>query len=58
MAVPDWPVAPGVRRTIRVARHEVYAPEARMIRVDAGGEIEDRARASSSSGARTTRADA
>ncbi len=40
VSVPDWPVAPGVRRTIRVARHEVYAPGARTIRVDAGGETE------------------
>ncbi|MGZ5426878.1 MAG: M12 family metallo-peptidase, partial [Thermoanaerobaculia bacterium] len=36
--VADWPVAPGIRRAVRLARHEIYAPGARMVRVDAGGE--------------------
>jgi hypothetical protein len=40
IALQDWPVAPGVRRAVRLARHEVYAPGARMIRVDAGGETD------------------
>ncbi len=31
LSVPDWPVDVGVRRTIRVARHEVYAPGARIV---------------------------
>src|SRR5512132_3080444 len=32
--VADWPVAPGVRRAVRLARHEIYAPGARMLRVE------------------------
>ncbi len=36
--VAEWPAAPGVRRSVRLARHEIYAPGARMLRVDAGGE--------------------
>lgn len=40
ISISEWPVAPGVRRDVRVARHEVYAPGARMIRVDGGGETD------------------
>ncbi len=36
--VEDWPVAPGIRRAVHLARHEIYAPGARMVQVDAGGE--------------------
>ncbi len=36
--VGDWPAAPGVRRSVHLARHEIYAPGARMLRVDAEGE--------------------
>ncbi len=32
--ITDWPVAPGERRNIVVARHEIYAPGARMLRVE------------------------
>ncbi len=40
VSVTGWPVAPGVRRTVRVARHEIYAPGARMIQVDGNGETD------------------
>ncbi|MCM3875474.1 MAG: zinc-dependent metalloprotease, partial [Thermoanaerobaculia bacterium] len=40
VSVLEWPVAPGVRRAVRVARHEIYAPGARMIRVDGNGETD------------------
>ncbi len=57
LSIADWPVAPGVRRTIRVARHEVYAPGARD---DPRGRRRRDGRAAlasrRSSGARTTRA--
>ncbi len=33
----DWPVAPGVRRDVVLARHELYAPGARVLQVDAAG---------------------
>jgi Metallo-peptidase family M12/IPT/TIG domain len=32
--IAGWPVAPGVRRDVVVARHEIYAPGARVLRVD------------------------
>src|SRR5664279_1230820 len=40
LSLLEWPVAPGVRRAVRVARHEIYAPGARMIRVDGNGETD------------------
>ena len=39
-AVLDWPFAPGVRRAVRVERHEVWAEGAKVFRVDAGGRTE------------------
>src|SRR6266699_2333824 len=27
--IDDWPVAPGLRRTLVMARHDVYAPDGR-----------------------------
>jgi uncharacterized repeat protein (TIGR01451 family) len=36
----DWPVAPGDRRTVEITRHDVYAPDARVIAIGAGGERE------------------
>jgi Metallo-peptidase family M12/IPT/TIG domain len=36
----DWPVAPGRRRTLVVTRHDVYAPDARIVAVDRGREVE------------------
>jgi uncharacterized repeat protein (TIGR01451 family) len=38
--IADWPVAPGDRRTVEVARHDVYAPDARIVAIGAGGEAE------------------
>jgi hypothetical protein len=35
--IADWPVAPGIRRDVRIARHELYAPGARVLQVDAAG---------------------
>jgi hypothetical protein len=35
--IADWPVAPGARRDVLIARHEIYAPGARVLRVDAAG---------------------
>src|SRR5262245_34607154 len=32
--VADWPVAPGLRVDVLLARREVYSPEARIFRVD------------------------
>ncbi|HQQ77857.1 MAG TPA: M12 family metallo-peptidase [Thermoanaerobaculia bacterium] len=40
VAVLDWPFAPGVRRAVRVERHEVWADGAKVFRVDAGGRTE------------------
>jgi hypothetical protein len=36
----DWPVAPGVRRTVVVTRHDVYAPDAKIVAIDGGKEVE------------------
>jgi hypothetical protein len=36
----DWPVAAGVRADVRLTRHEVYAPEARIFVVHASGPVE------------------
>jgi Metallo-peptidase family M12/IPT/TIG domain len=38
--IEDWPVAPGLRRTLVVARHEVYAPDTRIVAIDEGREVE------------------
>jgi hypothetical protein len=35
--IADWPVAPGVRRDVILARHEIYAPGARIFEVGAAG---------------------
>ncbi len=40
LRIDDWPVAPGLRRTVVVARHEVYAPDARIVAIDHGREVE------------------
>src|SRR5215470_17697669 len=32
LAVADWPVAPESRRDVVLTRHEVYAPDARILR--------------------------
>lgn len=38
--IDDWPVAPGLRRALVVARHDVYAPDARIVAVDHGREVD------------------
>lgn len=38
--VADWPVAPGDRRTVEVTRHDVYAPDARIVAIGRDGEAE------------------
>src|SRR5437773_6049394 len=38
--IDDWPVAPGLRRTLVLARHDVYAPDARIVAIDHGREVE------------------
>ena len=35
--IAAWPVAPGARQDVLITRHEIYAPGARVLRVDAGG---------------------
>ncbi|MCM3877294.1 MAG: zinc-dependent metalloprotease [Thermoanaerobaculia bacterium] len=39
-SVADWPVAPGVRRAVRLTRHEIWADGAKVFRVDASGRTE------------------
>jgi hypothetical protein len=36
----DWPVAPAIRRPVVLTRHDVYAPDARLVATVAGREIE------------------
>jgi hypothetical protein len=36
----DWPVAPGDRRTVELARHDVYADGARIVAIGKDGEVE------------------
>lgn len=36
----DWPVAPGVRRPVILSRFDVYAPDARIVRIVNGREID------------------
>ncbi len=40
LRIDGWPVAPGLRRALVVARHEVYAPDARIVAIDRGRETE------------------
>lgn len=40
LRIDDWPVAPSVRQTVAVTRHEVYAPDARLVAIEAGLETE------------------
>jgi hypothetical protein len=35
--ISGWPVAVGARKDVVITRHEIYAPGARVLRVDAGG---------------------
>jgi hypothetical protein len=36
----DWPVAPSERQTVLVTRHDVYAPDARLVKIEAGRDVE------------------
>jgi IPT/TIG domain/Metallo-peptidase family M12 len=38
--IEDWPVAPGARRTVVVAHHDIYAPDAKIVAIDGGREVE------------------
>ena len=38
--IDDWPVAPGVRRALVLARHDVYSPDARIVAIEHGREVE------------------
>ena len=38
--VADWPVAPGVRADVLFTRRDIYAPDARILRVDGSGTTE------------------
>ncbi len=38
--IEDWPVAPGVRRAVVVTRHDVYAPDAKIVATLGGKEVE------------------
>jgi hypothetical protein len=38
--VADWPVAPGLRRAMSLTRHEIWAEDAKVYRVDALGRTE------------------
>jgi len=38
--IDDWPVAPGLRRSVVLARRDVYAPEARIVALVGGREVE------------------
>jgi hypothetical protein len=36
----SWPVTPDVKRTLKVTRYDVYAPEAKVLKVERGGAVE------------------
>ncbi|HEX6900071.1 MAG TPA: M12 family metallo-peptidase [Thermoanaerobaculia bacterium] len=38
--VADWPVAPGTRQEVELARYEVYAPDARIVKIEGGRAVE------------------
>ena len=40
LRVTDWPVAPETRRDVVLTRHEIYAPDAKIYRVDGKGRTE------------------
>jgi Metallo-peptidase family M12/IPT/TIG domain len=35
--IADWPVSPGARRDVLIARHEIYAPDARILEITPSG---------------------
>jgi hypothetical protein len=36
----DWPIAPGVRRSVVLTRRDIYAPDARIVKIDGDREVE------------------
>ncbi|MEP6639987.1 MAG: hypothetical protein ABJC39_11600, partial [Chloroflexota bacterium] len=40
LRIGDWPVAPGDRRTVSLTRHDVYAPDARIVMMVGEHEVE------------------
>jgi len=40
LAVADWPVAPGVYQEIELTRFDVYAPDARVVRIERGKAVD------------------
>lgn len=40
LSVADWPVSPGERASVVLRRFDVYAPDARIVVIDGGREIE------------------
>jgi Metallo-peptidase family M12/IPT/TIG domain len=40
LRIESWPVAAGERRAVVLTRHEVYAPDARIVAIDNGREVE------------------
>lgn len=40
LPVADWPVAPGIRREVELVRFDVYAPGARIVKIEGGEAIE------------------
>ena len=40
LAVDSWPIAPGVRQSVELVRFDVYAPDARIVKIEGGQEVE------------------
>jgi hypothetical protein len=40
LPVADWPTAPGVRQEVELARFDVYAPDARIVRMEGNRAVE------------------
>lgn len=40
LRIAEWPVSPGVRLTVTLTRHDVYAPGARIVKIVPEGEVE------------------
>src|SRR5450631_1067951 len=40
LRIDEWPVAPAVRRTVFLTRHEIYSPDARIVKMDGDREVE------------------
>jgi hypothetical protein len=40
LAVGSWPIAPGVRQDVELTRFDVYAADARIVKIEGGGEVE------------------